>query len=382
VKTTALDYVGSFGGSLLLAWVLTPLMLRIAARFAIFDHPDGHKSHTTPVPYLGGVAIVLAFASAVGVAGAIYRPVHVFGDLVVVLGLGSALAVMGLVDDLRGLSPILRLAVEIGAGVGVWRIGSGVQLPGPRATDLLITVLWVVGVTNAFNLLDNMDGLSAGIAAIGAASFFTLAALNGQHLVATLAVAVAGCAIGFLWHNFHPAKIYMGDAGSLFLGFLLSVLGLRLRLPDAPQLSALFVPIVVLGVALFDTTLVTIGRLWHGRPVMQGGRDHTSHRLVWIGLPVPAGVGLLYAAATTLGWVAVVISRIDQTSAVVLAGLVFAIGLALLVLLHNVPVYENSRIRRRMIRLVREHESGPVRDPSVLNSPEVLQVDATVDASS
>src|SRR3954447_7758722 len=128
------------------------------------------------------------------------------------------------------------------------------------ATDLLITIVWVVGVTNAFNLLDNMDGLSAGVAALGALTFFVLAVLNGQYLVAALAVAVAGCAVGFLRHNFHPAKIYMGDAGSLFLGFLLSVIGLRLRLPDAPQLTALFVPVVVLGIALFDTSLVTVAR--------------------------------------------------------------------------------------------------------------------------
>jgi UDP-GlcNAc:undecaprenyl-phosphate GlcNAc-1-phosphate transferase len=165
--------------------------------------------------------------------------------------------------------------------------------------------------------------------------------------------------VGFLRHNFHPAKIYMGDAGSLFLGFLLAFLGLRLRLPDSSQLAALFVPVVVLGVALFDTTLVTVARLRHGRPVMQGGRDHASHRLVWIGLPIPVGVGLLYAGAAALGWVAVVISRVDQTSAVLLATLVFVIGVALLALLYSVPVYENSRVRRHMLRLVRQHEPEP-----------------------
>jgi UDP-GlcNAc:undecaprenyl-phosphate GlcNAc-1-phosphate transferase len=351
--------VGAFLGSLALAWVLTPLMLRLAIRFGVLDVPDDRKSHGTPVPYLGGVAMVLAFAIAVGVAAALYRPYHVFGDLVVVLGLGSVLAIMGLIDDLYGLSPVLRLTVEVACGVGVWRIGSGVDLPGPRATDLLFTVLWVVGVTNAFNLLDNMDGLSAGVAAVGASAFFAIAVSNGQYLVAAFSAAVAGCAVGFLRHNFHPAKIYMGDAGSLFLGFLLAVLGIRLKLPDAPPASALFVPIVVLGVALFDTTLVTLARLRHGRAVMQGGRDHTSHRLVWIGLPVPVAVGVIYAAAIALGWIGLIIARVDLGSALLLVALVLVIAAALMVLLFNVPVYENSRARRHMVRLVREHESEP-----------------------
>lgn len=383
MRAALAEYVAAFAGSLLLVWLLTPLMLRIATRFSIFDHPDPRKSHETPVPYLGGVAMVLAFACAVGVAAAIYQPPHVYGDLIVVLGLGSALAVMGLIDDLRGLSPYIRLAVEIGAGVGVWRIGSGVQLPGPMATDLLITVVWVVGISNAFNLLDNMDGLSAGVAAVGALSFFVLAVINGQYLVAALAIAVAGCAVGFLRHNFHPARIYMGDAGSLFLGFLLAVLGLRLRLPDSPPAASVFVPVLVLGVALFDTTLVTVARLRHGRGVMQGGRDHTSHRLVWIGLPVPVGVGLIYAGSVALGWIAIVVSRVDLTSAMLLVAFVFTVGAALLVLLYNVPVYENSRTRRHMLRLVEEHEAEPVVPPSSEGSSGVtmLQLEDSAEAA-
>jgi UDP-GlcNAc:undecaprenyl-phosphate GlcNAc-1-phosphate transferase len=204
-----------------------------------------------------------------------------------------------------------------------------------------------------------MDGLSAGVAAIGGVAFFTLAVVNGQFLVAALAAAVAGCAVGFLKHNFHPAKIYMGDAGSLFLGFLLAFLGLRLRLPDTPQSTAMFVPVLVLGVALFDTTLVTVARLRHDRSVMQGGRDHTSHRLVWIGLPVPVSVGVIYVASVALGWLSIVVSRVDRASALLLVGFVLTMGVVLLALLYTVPVYENSRSRRHMLRLVRQHEAEP-----------------------
>ena len=360
MSVAPIKYLAAFLGPLALAWLLTPLMLRLALRFEALDHPDDRKSHAAPVPYLGGVAIVLAFSVGVAVSAAVYRPTSGLGDLVLVLCVGSLLALMGLVDDLRGLSPWLRLVVEVGAGVAVWGIGSGVELPGPAGSDVVITVLWVVGITNALNLLDNMDGLSAGAAAIGAVSFFVLALLNGQFLVAALAAAVAGCAVGFLRHNFHPAKIYMGDAGSLFLGFLLAFLGLRLRLPNAPQSVAMFVPVLVLGVALFDTTLVTIARLRHRRGVMQGGRDHTSHRLVWIGLPVPVSVGLIYATAVALGWLSIIVSRVDRTSALLLVGFVLTVGVALLVLLYNVPVYENSRSRRHMIRLVQEHEVEPL----------------------
>jgi UDP-GlcNAc:undecaprenyl-phosphate GlcNAc-1-phosphate transferase len=234
-----------------------------------------------------------------------------------------------------------------------------VTFPGPEWTDFLVTVLWVVGVTNAFNLLDNMDGLSAGVATIAGLAFCLVAGLNGQFLVAALSAAVAGCASGFLRHNFHPAKIYMGDAGSLFLGFLLAFLAIRLKLVDAPKSVALFVPVLILGVALFDTTLVTFNRIRHHRSPMQGGRDHASHRLVWVGIPVPVSVGLIYALAASLGFLGLLLSRLDETSGLMLVGFVLTVGLGAFVLLSAVPVYETSRKRQRMLRVVEVHEPEP-----------------------
>jgi UDP-GlcNAc:undecaprenyl-phosphate/decaprenyl-phosphate GlcNAc-1-phosphate transferase len=196
-----------------------------------------------------------------------------------------------------------------------------------------------------------MDGLSAGVAAIGAGAFFAIAAANGQFLVAGLAAAVAGCAIGFLRHNFHPARIYMGDSGSLFLGFLLAYLGVKLRF-DGPTSVTFLVPILVLGIAIFDTTLVTVCRLLRGRSPFQGGRDHVSHRLVAIGVPVPVAVSLIYVAAVSVGIVGFVVSRIERAPAYWLAGLIGALALFLGVLLARVPVYEveaaRSRWRRRL----------------------------------
>jgi UDP-GlcNAc:undecaprenyl-phosphate GlcNAc-1-phosphate transferase len=357
-------YLGAFAASLALAWVLTPLMLRLAVRLQVLDHPDERKAQTSPIPYLGGVAIVLAFTVTVLAAAALLRPSAGLGALAAALGLGVLLALMGLIDDLRGLGPMIRVVVEVAAGVVVWATGPGLLADGPEPLDAVLTVLWVVGIVNAINLLDNMDGLSAGVSAIAALSFFAVAVANGQYLVAALAAALVGCALGFLKHNFHPATIYMGDAGSLFLGFMLAFLSTRIR-PDVDGSSwPMLVPILIMGVALLDTSLVTVDRLRHGRSPLQGGRDHVSHRLVWIGLPVQVAVGAIYGAALTLGWLALVVERADKTSGAMLTALVAVSATLLFVLLSKVPVYENSKQRRSMIRLVREHEIEPLLPPS------------------
>jgi UDP-GlcNAc:undecaprenyl-phosphate GlcNAc-1-phosphate transferase len=322
------EYAAVFGASLLLAFGLTPLVLRVAQRRGILDHPGEHKGHTLPVPYLGGLAMVTALSAAVIAAALVRPPSSGLHQLEAVLGLAVALSLIGLLDDLRGLGPVIRLVAEIAAAAGVWIAGARVELSGNQPVDLVLTVVWVVGITNAFNLLDNMDGLSAGVATIASASFFGMAAVNDQYLVA-----------GFLRHNFHPARIYMGDAGSLYLGFVLAYLGLKLRFESSTDVTFL-VPILALGVPILDTTLVTISRLRRHRSPFQGGQDHLSHRLVRLGLPVPGAVGTIYAAAASLGVLAWVVSRIDRTSAYVLAGLVVALGALAILALLRVRVYE------------------------------------------
>ncbi len=338
MRGEAWEYAAVFVGSLLCSLVLTPLVLRLAIRRQILDHPGDHKVHESPVPYLGGLAMVGALSAAVLAASLLSPPESGMTELVTVMGIAIALSVVGLVDDLRNLGPWVRLAAEIGAGFGVWQAGAGVELFGNGAVDCIVTIVWVVGMTNAFNLLDNMDGLSAGIAVIAAGSFFVIAEVNGQFLVAALCAALAGGAVGFLRHNFHPARIYMGDAGSLYLGFVLAYLGLKLRF-DAPDDVTFLVPILVLAVPILDTTLVTVCRLLNGRSPFQGGQDHISHRLVRVGLPIRAAVGVLYGAAISLGVVALVVSRGDRTTAYLLAGLALAQGLVVGVLLARVPVY-------------------------------------------
>jgi UDP-GlcNAc:undecaprenyl-phosphate/decaprenyl-phosphate GlcNAc-1-phosphate transferase len=341
----SLTYVTAFIGSLAVAWAVTPLALRLASRTGIVDAPStAAKGHAAPVPYLGGAAIVLAFSGSVVCANLIVRPEGGLGDLTLILGLAVGLALMGLLDDLRGLGPALRLGLEAAAALALVASGVSVQIFDLSLLNAAVTIVWIVGLTNAFNLLDNMDGLSAGVAAIAALSFFVIAAINGQFLVASLSIALAGCALGFLRHNFHPARIYMGDAGSLFLGFTLAVIGLKLRF-NGPTSVTFLVPILVCGIAIFDTALVTIERLRHGRTPLSGGRDHTSHRLTFIGLPVTWAVTSIYTAAMALGWIALLVSRIDRTSAYLLTALVIVLSFIIGRLLSAVPVYgPNGRL--------------------------------------
>jgi len=337
------QYAAVFIGASALSLVFTPLAIKFAVARSVLDEPGGHKSHSSPVPYLGGVAIVLAFSLIVGVAAVVDQSTRGDSELVKVLGIAIGLALLGLIDDLRGLPALIRLVVEIGSGVLLHALDVGVQFTGSEFVDLTVTVLWVVGLTNAFNMIDNMDGLSAGLAAIAAASFFAIAAANGQFLVAALAAGIAGCALGFLRHNYHPARIYMGDAGAYFLGFMLSYLGLKIQFLGSPQNNTFIVPIVVCSVAIFDTSLVTITRMYHRISPLQGGRDHTSHRLVKVGLPIRVAVGLIHLAGTAVGVVAFVVARVDDTSGWILVGLTVTLMSGFGALLAMVPVYESSR---------------------------------------
>lgn len=356
-------YAAVFAVTALLSWVLTPLALQIAVRRQLLDHPSEIKRQSAAVPYLGGAAILLAFATVVLTAATVHPPNGGSAELMVIVGLAVALAGVGLLDDLRGLSPWFRLAAEAAAGVCVWATPAGADVFTNDALNALITVVWIVAVTNAFNLLDNMDGLSAGVAAIAGVFVFAMAAYNGQFLVATLAIALSGCALGFLRSNFHPAQIYMGDAGALFVGFVLAVLTLKLDFVDAPAVVGLGVPLTVLGLPLFDTTVVTVNRLLHRRSPLSGGRDHASHRLVFVGIPVPAAVTMLYGAAASLGLLAIVLSRVDEATGLILLAWIGVVALLLGILLSLVPVYETSRRRHLMITEVNRYEMEPAMRP-------------------
>ena len=324
-------YALTFVGAITLSLLLVPAVREYAQRKEITDQPGGHKSHSAPVPYLGGVAMVLAFSAAMFVGVVVRRSSQFDGrevrltignllaqgdglvrELIVVLGLALIFSAMGLIDDLRGLSPWLRFAVGLGIAVTLVAYGIRLQSPLPDAADVLLSVVWILGITNAFNLLDNIDGLAAGTAAVAATTFFLIALFNDQDYSALLAIGLAGAMLGFLRSNFHPATIYMGDAGSLFIGFLMAYLGLKMR-TTVTEIPQLFAPLVVLGVAVLDTTMVVVSRLRRGVSPFTGGQDHLSHRLRRLGLSVRRSVSTLLLASVALGGLAVALSDAPAT---------------------------------------------------------------------
>lgn len=292
---------------------LTPLVSKLAHKLGILDHPQHHKFHSTVTPYLGGLAV----GAGLLIVGAITASSS--GELLTILVGGLALMIVGLEDDRRAVAPGLKIIVEVAAGVSLWMAGVRAGMFDVYWLDLGLTVLWVLAVTNAANLLDHMDGLLSGTAAIAALAFFAIAATNGLILVASLALALAGASFGFLRHNFPPARIFLGDAGSLLIGFLLAALALKLDLVGESGFVRATIPILILGVPLFDTLLVIVARFRERRPVYVGGTDHSSHRLVAAGMSgrdVALGV---YAVQVILSVIALLLVYASATIALAVA---------------------------------------------------------------
>lgn len=271
-------YLVSFFSALAVSLLLTPLMGRLARRYGILDRPRQGRFHRTATPYLGGLAVA---ASLVLIAVATRG---LSGQVTVILLGGTAMCLLGFVDDWRTVAPVPKILVEASAGVALWVAGIRAGLFGVAGLDLALTVVWVVVVTNALNLVDNMDGLASGLAALGALGFFGISVGESHYLVASLAIAICGASLGFLAHNFPPAKIFLGDAGSLLLGFMLAALGLELDIATQPGPVRAALPVLVLAVPLFDTAVVVALRLLQRRPVYVGATDHTSHRLAARGM--------------------------------------------------------------------------------------------------
>lgn len=340
---TFLLYCVAFAAGLGITIAVTPLAGRLARRLNAYDHPDVRKIHSSPVPYLGGVAIIAGFCLAIAGGAFLAAPQVLLGELVIILAGALVLGAVGLADDLWGLPAVPRIIVELlVAGIVAW-LGVRVSIFQSENLNIALTVFWIVGITNAFNLLDNMDGLSSGVGAIGAAFIFIPAAINGQYLVASLAVALAGCSLGFLWHNFTPAKIFMGDAGALFLGFLLAILGMKIKFPENDLSATVWVPVLILGVAIFDTCLVVVSRIKRGVPVFKAAKDHVSHRLANLGLSIRNSVLVLYLASACMGFFGFVVSLSSPLPAWLLIGLLATLALIAGSLLMRVEVADHAQ---------------------------------------
>lgn len=339
--TSFLPLLVAFAASL----VLTPVVRYVAARYGMIARPKSDRWHKRPTAMMGGVAIM---ASVVLTWGIFYEKMPSGTHGLAIIGASVFLFVVGIVDDVLHIRPYQKLIGQvIGASVVVY---AGLSLSWTSSTPVntAITFFWLIGITNALNLLDNMDGLAAGIAAI-AASFLSLNFfLNGSPAVGLMCAIFAAALVGFLIYNSNPASIFMGDCGSMFIGFFLASAALPVATGARARSFAVVVavPLLVLLIPIFDTTLVTVMRKLVGRAASQGGRDHTSHRLVALGLSERRAVLLLYALAAVSGILAVLVNRLQDVTASIALILAFGVGLSLLgVYLGGVRVYEESEIQ-------------------------------------
>jgi UDP-GlcNAc:undecaprenyl-phosphate GlcNAc-1-phosphate transferase len=309
-------------------FALVPLVQRVALLNGVTAAPRADRLHTSPTPYLGGVAIVVVAVAASPFIG------EWKAEAAVIVTGALLLGIVGLLDDLYTLRPAPRLGAEVFAALLASAAGAHVHIFGGVA-DVALTVVWLVGVTNAFNLVDNMDGAAGGIAAATAVALAVTAAINGQVLVGGLAAVVAGSCVAFLIYNWHPARIFMGDAGALPLGYLLAAIALKLRFP-VPHAASITAIVLFTAPALFDMTLVVISRTARHVPVYIGGTDHTSHRLLRLGWSTRVVATVITAMSGATAALGVIVGR-GVLPALPVALPVAALGVVLLTLLLRLP---------------------------------------------
>jgi UDP-GlcNAc:undecaprenyl-phosphate/decaprenyl-phosphate GlcNAc-1-phosphate transferase len=319
----------------------------LAIRVGMVDLPGPRKVHLKPIPLLGGLAIYGAVMLAILIAFDGPARAQSFG---IVTG-ATLVAAVGFLDD-RGwlhhqiklfagmpLAAVILFASGVHANVFSVLVGGAAG----RWLDGALTILWVVGITASFSILDHMDGLCAGVAAMASVFFAMIAYLNGQTIVTTLAAATLGAAAGFLRWNFKPAKIFMGDGGAMLLGFLMATLALKLRLENGTFLASWLVPVLILGATIFDTTLVTISRSRRGLlPFATPGKDHSAHRLANLGLGHRGAVLVMYLVGAIGGGTALAITYLSTSQAALVGVLVLVAMLLAIAWLERAP-YERQK---------------------------------------
>jgi UDP-GlcNAc:undecaprenyl-phosphate GlcNAc-1-phosphate transferase len=344
--------------------VLTFVVRELARRAGLVDPVGERKVHVHPVPRIGGVAIVLAVALAMTAAMTLFGQ-HVLAEngrgLVTVIGGALAVHIVGLIDDVRPMRARWKFLVQIAIACGVFIAGvrvSTLSLPFVGIVDLggiigmVFTVVWFVGITNAFNLIDGLDGLAAGAALFALSTMFVVASYNGLVGPATVTIILAGATVGFLCFNFHPASIFLGDSGSLFLGFMLAGIGL-LGSQKSPTVIAVAIPIVSLGLPVLDTTLAVARRFLRGQPIFTADRAHIHHRLLSLGHSPRRVALLLYSACALLGLGGMLLVNDSAYVAVVLVVIGLGVGLAV----QRLRYYEFEELARVLRRGVHQRKN-------------------------
>lgn len=315
-----------FGLALALSLVLTPIVRKLALRIGFVDHPVARSVHTEPKPYLGGIAIYLAFLVSVLAGGGLQDP-----KVVGILTGGAIIVGLGVVDDRVRLSAKVKFLGQIVAAVVLVyffdvRIERIYSPLGDRWVEFgfwsePLTVLWVVALVNVINLIDGLDGLAAGISSIAALTLLLVAIQHNFAEAVLLTAALAGAAIGFLRYNFNPAKIFMGDAGAMFLGYALAAISVHGVLKSALTIGVV-VPVLALALPIFDTAFAIIRRGANGKSIGQADKDHLHHRLLRLGFSHRSTVLLMWAISAWLGLSAVAVTEVTIAQALIIVGMV------------------------------------------------------------
>lgn len=308
------NFVVAFIAALVVSICTTPFVKKLAIRVGAIDIPkDDRRVHTRPIPRLGGLSIYLAFTIAVLLL------VPFSTKLIGILSGATLIVVLGFIDDIKPLPAKVKLVFQFIAAIVL--VTSGVKVewvtnPFDKIDGMFhlgvfsapVTIFWIVGVTNTLNLIDGLDGLAAGVASIASLSLLIVSIINGHTTVVVMTAALAGASLGFLPYNFNPAKIFMGDAGSTFLGFILAAISIEGAIKGATAL-AIGIPLLVLGLPIFDTAFAILRRLANGKPIMQADKGHLHHRLLAMGLSQRQAVFTLYAISAFLGVGAIVLTQ-------------------------------------------------------------------------
>ena len=323
--------------TLLVAWLATDLLIpwvtKAAYRLGRVDEPDARKVHTVPIPRLGGIAIFLGFSVAVAsieflTPGPLFPRTGPFMGLLVG---GGLIFLLGIADDLKPLPAKFKLLIQIAAAAVAVYLGVRIEvLSNPFGGMIIlpmwlawsVTIFWLVGITNTINLIDGLDGLAGGVSLIAASTTALIAIQTRQPALALLSLALVGATIGFLRYNWNPAKIFMGDSGSLFLGFTLAAISV-IGLLKVAATAALLVPVLILGVPIFDTAFAIVRRALQRRPIFSPDRGHLHHRLLGLGFSQRRAVLIIYAICLLLGGTALTLFGIREGAVV----LVTAVGI-------------------------------------------------------
>jgi UDP-GlcNAc:undecaprenyl-phosphate GlcNAc-1-phosphate transferase len=324
-------YLAIFLVSLALSSLLVPLLRKIAFRYSVLDRPNqSHKTHHESIPYLGGLAIVIPVSLLVIIGPLIFieNSDYLLRTTLFLLP-AVLLALVGLYDDIKSLSASSRLFVQsliaVSATLYLDTLGYSVSILSNEIGNMLLSIFWLVGITNAFNFFDNLDGGAAGVTLVASLTLFLLGLLGGQYLISSISLTLAGAALGFLWWNRNPARIYLGDSGALFIGFILAISLMQFEPILESKFASALIPVFILALPIIDTTVAVVSRILRGVSIFQGGRDHLSHRLISLGFSRKKAAYSLWSLSVLLSSLTFLISNVSRDAAlgISLLGLLF-----------------------------------------------------------